>query len=263
MQASGQKLERGSGHPHLKMQRAETVGERCGWHPKALHCITGKQNISQPYSIDCVSWHESLLPVPSCFSNGSLFCLSLAAFHCHARVRATIQTPTVQWFFCLQHCYSCFPDRVLKTRNKRSLNWTKLLLSVKKTPHSQADNCSVHLLPAGENSLQIFTRQNMLTGSCLLLLRSIPWKRCHLFLRIIKAVKYLLLKHADSDGLKTLAFVCLLLFPRDAMVEVTLLCLLLCDYSSNWSARSYPKKSPNQPTNIFSVAISLSTETIF
>lgn len=101
----------------LRCGRAETVrNENCRWHPKAMHCTTAKQNLSE--ALFC-----RLCTVAWVTSASSMLLLQqfafLAAFKYHTRKRATIQTPAATWFFCLQHCYSCFPDRVFKTRKKK------------------------------------------------------------------------------------------------------------------------------------------------
>lgn len=126
----------------------------------------------KPYSAGCAPLPGSLLPALCCFSNSLLFWQHLN----------TILEKGPQSRHQLLHGFSVYNTVIhvfltgyLKQEKKKSPNWSKLLHSVKK-PHSRADNCSAQLLSAEGNGLQIFTRQNMLTGSCLVLLLTIAWK---------------------------------------------------------------------------------------
>lgn len=165
-------LPRPYGAARLKLSLVKTVDGT----QKLWTVLQPSKTSPQPYPAGCALLHGSLLPALSCFSNSFLFYPSLAPFKYHTRKRVTIQTPAVTRFFCLQHCHACLPDRVFKPRGKKRSKLKKTSIQRVKKPHSQADNCSVQLQPAGENSLQIFTRQNMLTGSCLVLLLTISWK---------------------------------------------------------------------------------------
>lgn len=102
-------------------------GEGRGWHREPRSVLCPRKSRSVAWAPVPVLGHRTATGQPY---------TSLAAFQSHTRPRATIQAPAGIYIFlffpsCLQHCYSHFPDGILKTRHKKSPNSSKLLQTTK------------------------------------------------------------------------------------------------------------------------------------
>lgn len=114
-------------HPEPTASGAEMLGEGRGWHQEPRSVLCPRKSRSVAWAPVPVLGHRTATGQPY---------TSLAAFQSHTRPRATIQAPAGIYIFlffpsCLQHCYSHFPDGILKTRHKKSPNSSKLLQTTK------------------------------------------------------------------------------------------------------------------------------------
>lgn len=165
----------------LRRSRAETLSENCRWHQKLCAlCSLIPQGVHHCVAHCCQHYVAS-----------PTVCFSTQVWQHSNTIPEKRPQSRHQLLHVVPVCNTIvhvFLTEYLKHRKKNSPYWNKLLQGVWRNHSAEQTNWSIQLLPAGGNSVQIFTRQNTLTGSCRVLLLTITWNRCHLLLHIIKIV---------------------------------------------------------------------------